>query len=154
MKDIRKAWERSHSFVHLYSNAGAANLTKEQSDLLKGWLAYRSESDERYEEMLRQYIDFVTVLDEEYPNALRELYDYPPAIYVKGSLPNQNQPSIAIVGARSCSNYGRQAAEFYARVLSEEGIQVISGMAAGIDGAAHRGAIQTASHYYEKKMGL
>lgn len=142
MKVIRKIWEQYHSFVYLYSNIGELNLSSEEKKLLKDWLAFRPESEVCYEEMLQQSISFVTILDDEYPEGLRQLYDYPPAIYVKGCLPNPDRPSIAIVGARSCSEYGRQIAEFFARVLSKEGIQVISGLAIGIDGAAHRGAIQ------------
>jgi len=147
-KNIVKIWEQYHSFAYLYSNVEESNLSRERKNLLKAWLAYRPESDARYDELLQQRINFITVLDEEYPDSLRQLYDYPPALYVKGSLPNPEWPSIAIVGARSCSDYGRQIAEFFARVLSEEGIQVISGMAVGIDGAAHRGAIQAGKSTY------
>lgn len=141
MKVIRNIWEHYHSFVYLYHHVDETYLNKEKKNLIKAWLAYRPDSEARYEEMLRQRISFVTVLDDEYPEHLRQLYDYPPALYVKGALPNPARPSIAIVGARSCSNYGRQTAEFFARVLAEEGMQVISGLAVGIDGAAHRGAI-------------
>lgn len=148
MKKIRQVWEHYHSFTCLYHNTEMTNLTGEQKNLLKAWQAYRPESDARYEELLRQGICMITVLDEEYPDTLRQLYDYPPIVYVKGAMPNPNRPSIAIVGARSCSNYGRQTAEFFARTLSEAGIRVISGMAAGIDGAAHHGAIQAGKPTY------
>lgn len=77
-----------------------------------------------------------------YPEKLRELVDAPKGIYVKGQLPDPKKPSAAIVGARLCSDYGRTQAYEIARFLSSHGVQVISGLARGIDGYAHQGALQ------------
>lgn len=77
-----------------------------------------------------------------YPGRLKEYSGMPEKIYVKGSLPADNKPSAAIVGARMCSAYGRLQAFRYAKVLSEAGIQIISGMAFGIDSEAHLGALE------------
>lgn len=77
-----------------------------------------------------------------YPDRLRALPDMPACLYVRGRLPKEGQPTIGIVGARSCSGYGRHVARAYARVFSDHGVQVISGMALGIDGESHRGALQ------------
>lgn len=137
---IRNLWEQYHSFVRLY-NIEETELPAEQRELIGQWLSHRNECDLHYEEMLQRGIRFVTILDEEYPESLRALYDYPLALYIKGHLPDPKLPAIAIVGARSCSAYGKQTAEFFGRTLAAEGIQVISGLALGIDGAAHRGAI-------------
>lgn len=138
---IRKIWEQYHSFVQLYY-IEETDLPPELKNRLKLWLPHRMECEERYEEMLRRGIRFITVMDEEYPDNLRNLPDYPMQLYVKGRLPDPVQPSLAIVGARSCSSHGRQVAEYFARMLSAEGVQIISGLALGIDGAAHLGAVK------------
>lgn len=77
-----------------------------------------------------------------YPDRLRALPDMPACLYVRGRLPEEGRPTIGIVGARSCSGYGRHVAWEYAQVFSDHGVQVISGMAAGIDGESHRGALK------------
>ena len=77
-----------------------------------------------------------------YPRRLRSLPDMPACLYVRGRLPKEEQLTIGMVGARSCSGYGRHVAWEYARVFSDHGVQVISGMALGIDGESHRGALQ------------
>ncbi len=85
---------------------------------------------------------FVIWVDEEYPERLREIYDYPMGLFVRGKLPDSGCPSVAVVGARGCTEYGEQLAKGFARALAENGVQIISGLAAGIDGAAHRGALE------------
>ena len=79
--------------------------------------------------------------DEEYPYMLCLLHDMPYAVYAKGRLPDVSRPSIAIVGARSCSPYGKKQAEILSRALAEAGVNIISGMALGIDGIAQRAAV-------------
>lgn len=85
---------------------------------------------------------------DEYPERLRRLPNMPREIYVKGKLPDDKKPSIAIVGARMCSAYGRIQAFHYANVLSKAGVQVISGMAYGIDSEGHRGALEGGTPTY------
>ena len=80
--------------------------------------------------------------DKEYPLRMKRLSQMPELLYVRGNLPADDKPSVAIVGARSCSNYGRNMASEFARVLSQEGVQIISGLALGIDGEAHVGAMK------------
>ena len=84
----------------------------------------------------------VTLADAHYPKALLEINDPPPFLYAKGNLALLNQPSIAIVGSRSASVQGEKNAEAFAQGLCEYGLCVVSGMALGIDGAAHRGALK------------
>ena len=84
----------------------------------------------------------VTLDDMHYPKALLEINDPPPFLYAKGNLALLNQPSIAIVGSRSASVQGEKNAEAFAQGLCENGLCVVSGMALGIDGAAHRGALK------------
>ncbi len=80
--------------------------------------------------------------DEQYPALLRETYDPPIVIYCLGDLASAcSQPAVAIVGSRRCSTYGRNVAEKLSRELAERGVTIVSGLARGIDSAAHRGAL-------------
>lgn len=80
--------------------------------------------------------------DARYPKRMRKLEDMPEKLYYKGKLPEDDQPTAAIVGARMCSPYGRIQAFRYAKFLSEAGIQIISGLAHGVDVQAHQGALE------------
>ncbi|MBU0992591.1 MAG: DNA-processing protein DprA [Proteobacteria bacterium] len=82
----------------------------------------------------------ITFSDAAYPALLREIPDPPPYLYVYGKLP-ESKPGMAIVGSRNASSYGRSAAEKLGRDLSLFGINIVSGMARGIDTAAHYGAL-------------
>jgi DNA processing protein len=84
----------------------------------------------------------VTFSDPRYPALLREIYDPPIVLYCLGDLARMTgQPAIAIVGSRRCSTYGKSASEMLSRELARRGVTVISGLARGIDSAAHRGAL-------------
>ena len=78
--------------------------------------------------------------EEGYPKTLLQLPDAPSRLYVLEELPDPMRPAIAIVGARNCSSYGKNMAYEYARILTQRGIQVISGLARGVDAAAHAGS--------------
>ena len=80
-------------------------------------------------------------LTEEMPVRLRQMPDPPAVLFVKGELPADKVPSVSIIGARRCSNYGSDAACFFAAELAKCGVQVISGMARGIDTMALNGAV-------------
>ncbi|MEO6118391.1 MAG: DNA-processing protein DprA, partial [Methylotenera sp.] len=84
----------------------------------------------------------VTLADPDYPKVLLEITDPPPLLYAKGNLALLNQPSIAIVGSRNASVQGEKNAEAFAHGLCNYGLCVVSGLALGIDGAAHRGALK------------
>ena len=77
-----------------------------------------------------------------YPESLSELTDPPPLLFLKGRWELLAGPAVAIVGSRRATEVGRRAAETMGRILAEAGVTVVSGMALGIDGAAHRGALQ------------
>jgi DNA processing protein len=77
-----------------------------------------------------------------YPPLLAQLHDPPQQLHVRGDLEVLSQPSVAVVGARSCSPYGAQVARDLARELAGAGVVVVSGLARGIDGEAHRGALE------------
>jgi DNA processing protein len=83
----------------------------------------------------------ITLAEAHYPQALLEIPDPPPILYAKGDLTCLTMPGIAMVGSRNSSVQGEKNAEVFAYALSEQGFCIISGMALGIDGAAHRGAL-------------
>lgn len=84
----------------------------------------------------------VTLADSDYPQALLQIPDPPPLLYCKGQLRWLNTRAIAIVGSRNSSPQGEKNATDFAEALCQHGLCVISGMALGIDGAAHRGALK------------
>lgn len=79
--------------------------------------------------------------EEKYPKRLSVYENMPQTIYVKGRLPLENTKTVAIVGARICSHYGAYQAYRFAKELAQQGVQIISGMAKGIDANAHKGAL-------------
>jgi DNA processing protein len=86
-------------------------------------------------------VQLVTFSCPQYPERLKEIYDPPPVLWVRGDADLLARPSIAIVGTRRPTPYGTGAAEMLARDLSARGMLVVSGMARGIDTAAHKGAL-------------
>ncbi len=101
-----------------------------------------------YEVLLKKQIRFVPFFHAAYPLRLREIPDAPYALYVKGQLPEDKKRSVAIVGARNCSAYGRYVAETFAKELARQGVQIISGLAAGVDGLAQSAAIEAGGRTY------
>jgi DNA processing protein len=87
---------------------------------------------------------FVARSDVRFPRLLRELHDPPPGLFLRGSADAGllAQPAVAIVGARACSSYGAQVARLLGRELAAAGLIVVSGLARGVDGEAHRGAVE------------
>jgi len=84
----------------------------------------------------------LTLQDAAYPAALRTIADPPQRLYVRGTLQEADHRAVAVVGARRASAYGLAVAEWLGQELARSGVTVISGLARGIDAAAHRGALQ------------
>ena len=93
-------------------------------------------------------VDFVYYSHERYPDRLKLISEPPYILYYKGSLPDNNTPAAAIVGTRVCTSYGRNIAYKVGKELSMAGVNVISGMALGIDSAAQKGAVDAGGHTY------
>lgn len=84
----------------------------------------------------------ITLADSIYPKALLEIANPPALLYAKGQLNCLNLPCLAVVGSRNATPQGEKNAEDFAETLSRHGLCIVSGMALGIDGAAHRGALK------------
>lgn len=95
-----------------------------------------------YARLQERGINFVWEGAAEYPKRLRHLADAPFCLYYRGKLPDSELPCVAVVGARNASYEGKELAAKFGRELAENGIQVISGLARGIDVSAQRGALQ------------
>lgn len=93
--------------------------------------------------MQKNNIDIIPIEDEEYPNLLKQIYDPPISLYIKGNKDILNHPSIAIVGCREASDYGKKAAKYFAYNLANQNINIISGLAKGVDSYAHIGTLST-----------
>lgn len=117
---------------------------------LKKIVAHRDISllEAEYNRLCNRNIFFIPRCDDDFPQKLKQLPNCPFGLFVTGKLPDPDRPSIAIVGARAASAYGQEIARAFARELSAVGIQIISGLAAGIDGCAHKGALDAGAPTY------
>lgn len=137
--------ERELRFLWGEAGAKASGSLEEWQALLN---ARRQEPDRIEEELTRAGIGFVSALEEGFPEKLREIPDPPFGIYYKGSMPAENEPAAAIIGARLASGYGREQARRFGRQIGARGISVISGMARGIDGIAQKAALDAGGKSY------
>ncbi len=96
---------------------------------------------DEYNLMQRRGIVALTSADGNYPCSLKDFEDAPVVLYIKGEIDALNQMSVAIVGSRAASFYGCKSANTFARAFVEAGMMVVSGLARGIDTAAHQGAL-------------
>ena len=91
--------------------------------------------------MEKNDIDFISITEEKYPEILKEIYDPPISLYIKGNTEILNSNSIAIVGCRDTTEYGKKAAKYFSYNLSKKGVNIVSGLARGIDSYAHIGNV-------------
>ncbi|EOC99315.1 DNA-processing protein DprA [Caldisalinibacter kiritimatiensis] len=134
--DLKSIWEAKESSIREFK--GLNNQIKSKM------LATR---DKTYVEMLKKRIKelkikVISICDNEYPSILKNIYDPPKILFVKGSIVKKDSFSIAIVGSRKTTPYGKWAADKFARELSRMGITIVSGMARGIDTISHKGALK------------
>jgi len=132
----------SHSEVFKLSAATLAGLGI-KTDLSDAILShrYRSMAQEIVDWGRREGCSFIVRGSPEYPSALGEIFDPPLVLYARGDPDALQQPAVAIVGTRRPTVYGLQISEGLAEDLAQRGISVISGLARGVDAAAHRGAL-------------
>lgn len=87
-------------------------------------------------------IFFITPFDEKFPEKLRNIPDAPGGLYVRGRLPVESEITVAVIGARECSDYGKYVAEGLGTFFGKNGVMVVSGMARGIDGISQWAALE------------
>lgn len=135
-KSISKIWSLTESDYRKIDGLDE-NCIKEFVDL-----KYRENIEVYQKYLLMNNIRIITILDKEYPSYLMNIYDKPIVLFAKGNIKLLNKKSIAIVGARKCSVYGRETAKKIAYNLAKNDICIISGLARGIDKYAHIGALE------------
>jgi len=134
--DIFNMDEKSLSLL-VKEKTSKTKIAKEIIERRKLW-----DFEKEAEKLKTQGISFISACSDEFPERLRHIPDPPFAIYVKGNLPNPEIPSVSIVGARMCSDYGRFMSREFGKGLALAGVQVISGMARGVDGISQKAAIE------------
>ncbi len=131
-KDIWDNFEKEHNFLNILNNQTIDNLIKIKENF----------AEELLEKLNKENVKIITLFDDEYPIKLRNIIDMPHILYYKGNINACNNLSIAVVGSRKATSYGKWAAEKFTKELSEMNVTIISGLAAGIDSIAHKTAIK------------
>jgi len=126
-----------------YASAGELKAAGLDSRTIENIISRRPRIslDGEMEKLARFGVRAVPYTDPSYPPRLREIHDFPPLLYVRGGLVREDEWAISVVGTRKVSIYGRQATEELVSELSRYGITIISGLAKGVDGIAHRAAL-------------
>lgn len=131
---INKAWSGFESFDFVTRDEAehlADRITPEDID----------HYDQLIEILAADDIELLTILDDRYPSNLRLVFNRPPFLFVRGHLKESDAHAIAIVGTRAASQEGLDQADRLARELVSAGVTVISGLAVGVDAAAHRASL-------------
>lgn len=127
------------SVVELTKVEGIGNKTAER--IVRTRDAFDVDSELALADKLGVWV--IHLQDDRYPPALKAIYDPPPVLYIKGTLTRSDNLAMAIVGSRRCSHYGTEQANRFSHLLASAGFTIVSGLARGIDSAAHRGALAT-----------
>src|SRR4030042_2672497 len=134
-KTARKAWEVSGSEL---KKAGRGEKTTQR------FLDFKSKFDfENYQRKLKlTKADFIALCDKEYPALLKQIPNPPIVLFYKGNLKNINfDKTIAVVGTRKITNYGKEITQIFSQELAQSGLTVVSGLAMGVDAVAGWGAV-------------
>jgi len=99
-------------------------------------------ADQEYERVCAQNIHILCADDLLFPSLLRTIHDPPVLLYLRGKIDCLNTPSVAVIGSRAATDYGRRVSSMLAGQLARAGIVVVSGLAVGIDGHAHAGCLE------------
>ena len=132
--ELENAWRADASDLK------KAGLDKNSVHAITLWRP-RISLEAEIEKIGRYGVKAITWHDPDYPSRLKEIYDYPPVLYIRGSLLPEDEWCLAVVGTRRASVYGRQVTEEIVNDLSRSKITIASGLAKGIDSIAHRSAL-------------
>lgn len=113
-----------------------------EEEIVSEFLGKREQTDleREWEKLEKEGIKIITILDKNYPARLKEIYNPPALLYLKGKL-QKDEYSLAIVGTRKPTAYGRQAVLEITSQLAQNGLAIVSGLALGIDGLAHQACL-------------
>ncbi len=151
-RSLLKSLETIGTPREIYQMAVVGNLTEKISKRYENKITCVIESasdyDVRgeYERMRERGIQMVTASEEDFPTRLKDISDSPYVLYYVGRLPAVSQKAVAVIGARDCTEYGRYMAGQFGAGLARAGVQVISGMARGIDGIGQQAALRAGGY--------
>lgn len=140
-EELYNAGEKLLEKVGIFSGADIYNITAAQRN-------GADKPEELWEKLIKKNIRFTCVSQKDYPKRLMLYADKPLWLFYKGSLPDDEEKLVGMVGARNCSRYGLAMAERISSQVSGSSVGIISGMARGIDAAAHRGALKAGARTY------
>ncbi len=138
MRSGRRPWKRYRAEL---SKAGSARALLDEEQGLLAEAAILA-ADAEVAEWQRRGIEVISVLDPRYPKNLRDLSESPPILFIAGALDEQDARGVAVVGTRRPTPRGTRTATAVVQQLVESGYPVISGLASGIDAAAHHAALE------------
>jgi len=132
---LEEAWQSTDA-----ENLEQLGLTKKQID---NFFQFRQKNNPEkiFEELAKETTEILAITDEAYPTQLKEIASAPPVLYIRGDQNILANKSIAIVGSRKFTEYGRRVTENLTKDLVRAGLTIVSGLALGIDGIAHRAAL-------------
>ncbi len=148
MKRKLSSYAKSAKAVYEMPEKELAQLLsgKKAEKMVKGRKHWDVEGE--YEKLQEMGVNFVSLSEPSYPEKLAAIEDAPFGLYFYGRLPDKSVPSVAIIGARECSEYGRYMAGLWGNQLAGEGVALISGMARGIDSIGQRAALEAGGNSY------
>ncbi len=128
---MEEAWQAS------FSELRRAGLDE---NIIHDFLAQKMtiNPDAEWEKLVKENINVLTINDPKYPKLLKEIWNPPAILYVKGELPPDDGFNLAVVGTRKISTYGRQIASMLTAELVQNGFNIVSGLALGVDALAHQ----------------
>jgi DNA processing protein len=132
---LEAAWKASAGEL---KQAGLDSAALRSIDQWRGKIDPDSEMDK----IERNHVRVFTCKDDDYPRRLKEIYDYPPVLYIKGSILPEDEWCLAVVGTRRATVYGKQVTEEMVTDLVRSKITIVSGLAKGIDTVAHHAALE------------
>lgn len=146
--EIRKYFQRMEElfFLDEWRMASLGISDKERSLLIDSIKTWNLELE--YQKIKENEVTCVSFVHEDYPEKLKEIHSAPYMLYVKGKLPDKNRKIVAIVGARNCSFYGEYMAREIADVMARAGVQIVSGMARGIDSISQKSALEAGGNSF------
>lgn len=106
-------------------------INSKKEDVIKKHIKY----------MIENEIDIINIYDNDYPENLKKIYDPPISIFIKGNKKILNKENIGIIGCRECSEYGKNMSKYFSYKLAKEKINIVSGLAKGVDSYAHIGSL-------------
>lgn len=141
-RSIDRLYQHHGSYRAMYCHGGEGKLLKAEQK--EAFVRHKKMWDiqKEYSKLLQNKIWCIPKMLSGYPEKLKEIPMPPSALFVKGKLPCPDKPAAAVIGARECSPYGEYVAKELSAALAKQGIQVISGMARGIDSIGQKAALK------------